>query len=99
MNGGAAVNRNHRDRQAGFTLLEVLVALTVLGFLFIGLNQGTRTGFALWNSQTRRISETEELDATARITRSLLTALPILPTPGHALPHAISITCHADPPP
>jgi len=84
-------------RQAGFTLLEVLVALTVLGFLFIGLNQGTRTGFALWNSQTRRISETEELDATARITRSLLTGIRILPvTAGDAVPQAIAITGEAD---
>jgi general secretion pathway protein J len=73
------VNRIGRDRQAGFTLLEILVALVVFGFLFIGIDQGARTGFALWNMQTRRIGQTEELDATARIVRSLLASIPILP--------------------
>ena len=97
MNGGAAVNRSDRDRQAGFTLLEILVALVVLGFLFIGLNQGTRTGFALWNWQTRRVGETEELDATARVLRSVLTGIPILPISAtETAPQALAITGHAD---
>jgi general secretion pathway protein J len=91
------VKRNSGDRQAGFTLLEILVALIVFGFLFIGLNQGTRTGFALWNAQSRRIGETEELDATARIVRSLLTGIPILPAAvGDNAPQAIAITGTAD---
>src|SRR6266581_98075 len=97
MKDGVAVNRSGRDWQDGFTLLEILVALVVFAFLLIGLNQGARTGYALWNSQTRRIGETEELDATARIMRSLLTGIPILPaTVSDIAPQAIAITGEAD---
>jgi general secretion pathway protein J len=91
------MNRGARGRQAGFTLLEILVALVVSGFLLVGLNQGARTGFALWNTQTHRIGETEELDATARVLRGLLTSIPILPvTAGDNNPQAIAITGMAD---
>ncbi len=97
MRESAAPNRSGRGRQAGFTLLEILVALVVFGFLFIGLSQGTRTGFALWNVQARRIGQTEELDATARTMRSLLTGIPILPvTAADTMPQAIAITGEAD---
>ena len=59
-------------RQSGFTLLELLVALVVLGFLMVGLTQGVRTGLAMWGAQTRRLGETGELDAGARVLRTLL---------------------------
>ena len=60
------------DRQSGFTLLELLVALVVLGFLVVGLTQGVRAGLAMWGAQTRRVGETGELDAGARALRVLL---------------------------
>ena len=54
------------SRQGGFTLLEMLVALVVLGLLVVGLTQGVRTGLALWSAQSRRIGTAADLDAVAR---------------------------------
>jgi general secretion pathway protein J len=62
-------------RQAGFTLLETLVVVAVLGFLMVGLTQGVRAGLALWEAQSRRVGETAELDAAARILRTLLSGI------------------------
>ena len=62
-------------RQGGFTLLEMVVLVTVLGFLVIGLTQGVRTGLTLWEAQSRRVGETAELDAAARILRALLSGI------------------------
>jgi len=61
-----------RGRQQGFTLLELLVALVVLGLLVVGLTQGVRAGLTMWGAQTRRMGETGELDASARALRVLL---------------------------
>jgi general secretion pathway protein J len=66
-----------RDRQSGFTLLELLVALVVLGFLMVGLIQGVRAGLALRHAQTQRLSRTAELDAAMRLLRGMLTRLPV----------------------
>jgi general secretion pathway protein J len=70
------------DRQSGFTLLELLVALVVLGFLVVGLTQGVRTGLTMWGAQTRRVGETGELDADARVLRMLLTGISAVPSGG-----------------
>jgi general secretion pathway protein J len=75
----------HR-RPAGFTLLEMLVVLIVLGFLMVGLNQGVRTGLRLWSAQTHQVGGTAELDSTSRILRTLLGGLPVAATtPGAPL--------------
>jgi len=68
-----------RHRHSGFTLLELLVALTVLGFLVIALNQGVRTGLEFWDVQNRKIVNATEIDSTARILRNLLSDIPIPP--------------------
>ena len=61
--------------QRGFTLLEMLVGLMVLGILVVGLAQGVRTGLTLWKAELRRVAETADLDAAARIVRTLLTEM------------------------
>src|SRR6516164_2899980 len=66
-------------RQSGFTLLELLVALIVLGLLVVGLTQGVRAGLTMWGAQTRRIGETGELDAGARALRVLLAGISVPP--------------------
>jgi general secretion pathway protein J len=58
------------DRHAcGFTLLELLVALTVLGFLLAGLAQGSHFGLLAWSTEARLTSGNDELyilDSTLR---------------------------------
>lgn len=57
---------------AGFTLLEILVVMTVLGLLLVGLSQTVRFGLAAW-SQDSRLSEAKvDLDAVDRSLRSIV---------------------------
>jgi len=63
------------ERQSGFTLLEMLIALVVLGFLMVALTQGVRAGLTMWGAQTRRVAETADLDAGARVLRRLLSGI------------------------
>jgi general secretion pathway protein J len=73
--------RHPADRgQAGFTLLETLVALVVLGFLVVGLTHGVRTGLALWSAQSRRLGEAADLDAVERTLRNVLSGIPTAPS-------------------
>lgn len=60
------------NTKAGFTLLETLVALLVLGFLMTGLVQGLRLGIAAWQMQTRKLEEQGDVDASDRTLRALL---------------------------
>jgi general secretion pathway protein J len=53
----------------------LLVALAVLGFLLVGLNQGTRLGLRIWDRQGRLVSAIDQLDATDRALRELLVHL------------------------
>ena len=59
-------------RESGFTLLEILVALVVLGFLMLGLSQGTRFGLQALTAQGRLLDERAELDAVDRTLRRLI---------------------------
>jgi len=56
-------------KKAGFTLLEMLVALTVLGFILVGLAQGMHFGLLAWSAETRLSagnSDLETVDTTLR---------------------------------
>lgn len=62
--------RNRTD--GGFTLLEILVALVVFGFLMIGLSQGVRFGLSAWGTQARIIDRRGDMDAVDRTLRRLV---------------------------
>jgi general secretion pathway protein J len=65
---------------AGFTLLEVLVSLVVLGVLLTALSQGTQFGLHAWQAQTRTLAQRSDLDAVDRALRRLI----VLAIPGAA---------------
>ena len=92
------LHRRPPGRQTGFTLLEMLVSLVVLGFLVVGLTQGVRAGLRLWDAQTLRIGETGELDAGARVLRALLSGIWVPPQGGlgRGAPGKTDIEGHAD---
>lgn len=77
--------------QSGFTLLEVLVALVVFGFLLLGLGRGVEFGLQAWTRQDRGIAARSELDAVDRTLRTLVTRLdPARPVTGTA--HGVAFT-------
>jgi general secretion pathway protein J len=53
-------------------LLEVLVALAILGFLFVGLAEGSHFVVLGWDRQTRLAARNEDLDGVDRTLRSLI---------------------------
>src|ERR1700722_15792187 len=68
----APLRSPQRASTIGFTLLEVLVALTVLSLLFFGLVQGSHFVLLGWDRQTRLVARTEDLDAVDRTLRRLI---------------------------
>ena len=59
-------------RDAGFTLLELLVGLVVLSFILAGLSQSVRFGLRAGESQTRQSEGRSELDGIDRTLRRLI---------------------------
>lgn len=82
----------------GFTLLEILVALSVFGFLMLGLSQGLRLGLTAWNQQARLQSESGELDAVDRALRGLIARADpgVAPVPAGFAGSAQSVTFLTD---
>jgi general secretion pathway protein J len=63
----------HRNTQArGFTLLEVLVTLAVLGILFLALAQETRVILFAADKQARLVESHSDFDAADRTLRHLI---------------------------
>ena len=60
------------DGTAGFTLLELLVALVVLGFVVAGIGQGARFGLRAIDRQEALTVEHGDLDAVDRLLRRLV---------------------------
>jgi len=59
-------------REAGFTLLEILVAVVVLGFIVAGLSQATRFGINAWDVQERLSDNAAEIERLDRVLRLLI---------------------------
>lgn len=62
---------SRRDRN-GFTLLEILVAVAVLGLLLLALAQGTQFGFLALRKQSESAARHNELAAVDRTIRRLI---------------------------
>jgi len=80
--------------QRGFTLLEILVALVVLGFLIVGLAEGVSFGLHAWDSQEAFLNRHADMDAMERVLRGLVaTADPggvNEPAPFHGQAHTLA---------
>lgn len=57
---------------SGFTLIEVIVALVVLGFVLAGLGQATRFGMSAWSLETRLADNAAGLERMDRVLRRLI---------------------------
>ena len=58
--------------EAGFTLLEILVAVVVLGFIVAGLSQATRFGINAWDVQERMSDNAAQVERLDRVLRLLI---------------------------
>jgi general secretion pathway protein J len=81
--------------EAGFTLLEILVALVVLGFLLLGLAEGVRFGLRAWDSETKLVDRRADMDGMERVLRGLVNEADPgdfnEPTPFHGKPHTLAL--------
>jgi general secretion pathway protein J len=57
---------------AGFTLLEIIVALAVFGFLLVGLSQTVRFGLIGWRQSSRLSDSKTDLEAVDRSLRRIV---------------------------
>ncbi len=64
--------KNMLPSESGFTLLEVIVSLAVLGFILAGLAQAARFGIAAWGVETRMADRAAELERVDRVLRLLI---------------------------
>jgi general secretion pathway protein J len=61
-------------RPNGFTLIEVLIALTVLSFLFVGLAQGVHFGLLAWATEARLTNGNDDFNTLDNTLRHLIEA-------------------------
>jgi general secretion pathway protein J len=64
--------RSPSQADSGFTLLEILVALVVFGFLMVGLTQGMRFGLRAWSTQARSLDAQNDVEIVDRTLRRLI---------------------------
>ncbi len=64
--------RPRRGGPPGFTLLELLVATTLLGFVVVGLAGGLRFGARVWEASAARTARHADLDSVYALLRALV---------------------------
>jgi general secretion pathway protein J len=70
--------RRRNDREGGFTLLEVLIAMTVLGILTGLLASGLGFGTRVWERERRQLDQWSDLETVQELLRRMLTqAIPL----------------------
>ncbi len=70
--GSAPAPDRPRSGTGGFTLLEMIVAVAVLGFVVVGLAQATRFGIHAWGVETRLADQAAEMERVERVLRLLI---------------------------
>lgn len=58
--------------EAGFTLIEMIVVVVVLGFVVAGLAQAARFGIHAWDRESRLADQAAERERVERVLRSLI---------------------------
>jgi general secretion pathway protein J len=67
-----SARRDRKRSQAGFTLLELLVVITILGLILVAMTGGVRFAGQAWEIQQRRSARQGDLDAVQNALRGLL---------------------------
>jgi general secretion pathway protein J len=71
-----------RSRSSGFTLLEMMIGMVVLGLMMTVLFSGLRLGASSWDAAERRVASVAERELALRvIERQLAMALPVMHAP------------------
>ncbi|MDH3594369.1 MAG: prepilin-type N-terminal cleavage/methylation domain-containing protein, partial [Rhodospirillales bacterium] len=73
--------RPGRPRSGGFTLVELLVALTLLGLIFVALFGGLRFGTRTWETGNQRSEAFAEVEVMQSLLRRQLAQAVTLRTP------------------
>ena len=67
-------SREHHKDASGFTLLELLIVITILGLILVALTSGVRFAGQAWELQSRRIDRQGDVDAVQNVLRQLITS-------------------------
>ena len=82
------MTRHHHRRAAGFTLVELLIALALLGLLSLAIFGSLRYGTRVWAGATRVDEQAETVGAVQALLRlKLASAYPMLTAPGDPARH------------